>query len=101
MAFRMRVTSLIWIQGYYGSAVRATRNGWPEVGLSETKSNRRIGTAGRGFSQVVLNSRIVRLDLLTEGLWPVQAMTKFMFVSLGCDHQSAKSFPTTMGISIC
>src|SRR5580765_5212280 len=41
----------------YGSAVTATRNGWPGVGLSDVKSNWRSGASGNGFSHVVLNSR--------------------------------------------
>ena len=41
----------------YGSAVTATKNGCPGVGLSDVKSNCRSGTSGNGFSQVVLNNR--------------------------------------------
>jgi len=46
---------------------------------------------------MILSARRLRTGRAC-GLLPVQATTAFMPPSLGCEHQSPRSLPTTMGI---
>src|SRR5258708_15087998 len=81
----------------YGSTVTATRKGWPGGGLSDSKSNWRIGTSGEGFSQVVLKSRMAWPARRGIGLLPTPAMTKLFCSSLGRDHPSSLFLPLVIG----